>query len=153
MTPDIGSHLHRMRTVQNAEILHYLIRAAVVEIRRGLAVAHAQEPFDVEHGKALFIRSKFTPIRAANFESHDPELLDTKIGVLPDAELLDIAFVPAETNFIDQSWAERVNVLGGEAFVWKRRVVEEVGIQLSIWEVPRRIDVVDKNLVARAEDV
>ena len=143
----------RVRAAQNAEVIHNLIRAAVVEVRRCLAVAHAQEAFDVQDRKSLFVWPQLAPVRTANFEAHDAELLDSEVGVLPDAELLDVALVPAEAELIHQRWAEGVHVLRRQALIGERGVVEEVRIQFRVREVPCRIDVVDEDLVARAEAV
>ena len=143
----------RVRSAQYAEVLHNLIRSAVVKVRRCLAVTHAQETFDVQDGKSLFIRPQLAAVGTANFEAHDAELLDSKVGVLPDAELLDVALVPAEAQFVHQRWAEGVHVLRGQALIGKCGVVEEVRIQLRVGEVPCRIDVMDEDLVARTETV
>ena len=136
MAPDIGSHLHGVRAAQNAEVIDKLICAAVVEIRGCLAISHAQEAFDVENGKPLLIRPQRTAVGTPDFEPHDAELLDSKVGVLPDAELLDIALVPAKAEFIQQRRAERVHVLRRQVLIRKRGVVEEVGIQLRVRKFP-----------------
>src|SRR3954447_2093950 len=128
MASDIGPHLHRMRAAQDTEVVHDLIRSTIVQVRRCLAVPKAQEAFDVNHRESLLVRTQRTSVGAAHFQSHDAELLDTKVSILPHTEFLNVPPMPAKSKFIHQRWPERVYMLRGEAFIGKGGVVREVRI-------------------------
>jgi hypothetical protein len=106
-----------MVPADHAEIVHPLVAAAVVEVGGSRTVAHAQETIDADHREARFGGGERTAIRAADLQALNAQRLDAKVGALARAKQRDVSFLPSESEFVQQSGAEGVDVLAGEAGV------------------------------------
>src|SRR5439155_7579238 len=65
----VRADLDRMRAANDAEVVHGLIRAAVIEIRGRRAVAQADKTYDADNRKNRLILAQRSAVRTTDFES------------------------------------------------------------------------------------
>src|SRR5262249_55853759 len=100
VAPEIESHLHSMAAADPTEVVHELVGAAVVEVRRCLAISHSQEAVDIEDREALFLLAERASIGTSDFQALDAEGFDAEIRIGARAQFGNVAAVPPETRFV-----------------------------------------------------
>ena len=136
-----------MAATKNRDVVDELESAAVVEVGRGLAVAHTDEAIDVDDREALLVFAERTASGTAHLETLNAERFDGEVAIGPRAQFGDVAANEAEAGFIEEISVERVDVLDGKTVVWEGGVVAEVRIEIDIGKGASGVDVMEEEKV------
>ena len=83
-----------------ADVVDELIGAAVVEVGRGAAVAHAEKAIDVDDREALLVFAQWPAAGAADIQAVDAQGLDSEIGTGARAEFGNVSLIqPKRASF------------------------------------------------------
>src|SRR5262249_14481647 len=132
-------------------VIDYLIGAAVIEVGGCLIVAQPHVAADVQHREALLVFAQRAPAWTTHVEAIDAERGDRKIRVGAGAKNRYVSEIKSKAYFIEQRRGEGVDVLSREAAIRESAIEEEIRVQLVIWEVAARTDIVHEDLVVLTE--
>src|SRR5262245_54451824 len=105
-----------MLPADERHVVHPLISAAVIQVRRGKVVAHSDVSGYPQNRESFFILPQRPAVRPIPVYSHsvDAERFDREIGICVNSELRNVLEIESKPEFVDQRRTERMHVLRAE---------------------------------------